>query len=457
MAVPSWARPAAPESGATSSPLDPSLIPSALPPPGSSERWPWLQRLRRQGDPDLAPWLEALERGELGAESDLLAVLAERLDAAGSERLLAWWLGGSTDPTLLPLIARARTPRCGALLRQAVLERSSLQSRVPLLPLLGHQRDPTDYALLARLSLEAGPLPLRLAALEALALGLSAWPLTPLRQHLLTLATDLQPQLAGQAVDLLARLPRGRWALLPLTGRRLDPAVEDRLRRRWGALAPSPLLLIVHGRSGGVIPGELLALAGELEERRGRPVRIQVLTGGTPPTPASFGTLAGSVGLTPWLSVVPLFLLPGSHVRVDVPAIAAVWRAHGPVRRLPFLGAWPIWQRALAAELAAMVQARGGSADSGPRAPLLLHHPLEDGLGARYLAHLQSVTQARFLPTPYTAADLQEIKLAIHPRALPLTLAANRLTESLPDQLGAPLLARPRFRRLLVRELEALP
>lgn len=98
MAVPSWARPAAPESGATSSPLDPSLIPSALPPPGSSERWPWLQRLRRQGDPDLAPWLEALERGELGAESDLLAVLAERLDAAGSERLLAWWLGGQPIP-----------------------------------------------------------------------------------------------------------------------------------------------------------------------------------------------------------------------------------------------------------------------------------------------------------------------------------------------------------------------
>jgi hypothetical protein len=446
--VPSWARPAPPESGATSSPLDPSLIPSALPPPGSSERWPWLQRLRRQDNPDLTLWLEALERGELGAESDLLAVLAERLDTTGSERLLAWWLGGSTDPTLLPLIARARTPRCGALLRQAVLERSSLQSRVPLLPLLGHQRDPTDYALLARLSLEAGPLPLRLAALEALALGLSAWPLAPLRQHLLTLATDLQPPLAAQAVDLLARLPRGRWALLPLTGRRLDPAVADRLRRRWGALAPSPLLLIVHGRAGGVIPKELLALAGELEQRRGGPVRIQALTGGTTPTPASFGALAGSVDLKPWLTVVPLFLLPGSHVRVDVPAIAAAWRAHGPVRRLPFLGAWPVWQRALAAELATMAQGTP---------PLLLHHPLEDGLGARYLAHLRSVTRARLLPTPYTAADLREIKLAIHPRALPLALAANRLTESLPEQFGAPLVARPRFRELLVRELEVLP
>ena len=201
---------------------------------------------------------------------------------------------------------------------------------------------------------------------------------------------------------------------------------------------PSPLLLIVHGRAAGVIPGELLALAADLEERRGRPVRIQALT-----AEASAPSRDAA-----WLTLVPLFLLPGNHVRVDVPGIADTWRAHGPVRRLPFLGAWPVWQRALAEELATL---------AGDTAPLLLHHPLADGLGARYLAHLQSVTGARLLPTPYTAADLREINLAIHPRALPLTLAANRLTDSLPAPLGVPLLARPRFRELLLRELEALP
>ena len=448
VAVPSCSVVVAPECVAISTPFDSLLIPAALPPPGSPERWPWLQRLRRQSDPDLQSWLLALELGHVGAESDLLAVLGDRFDASGSERVLAWWLSTAADPALLPLIARARTPRCAALLRQAVLERGQ-ECGVAMLPLLGHQRDPNDYPLLALLSLEPSPLPLRLAALEALALGLSAWPLEALRKHLLILATDLQPLLAGQAVDLLARLPRGRWAMLPLTSRPLDPAVQDRFQRRWGALPPSPLLLIVHGRSGGMIPGELLALADELEQRRGRPVRIQALTASPPVTPMPTGGMGKSQPwLSPWLTVVPLFLLPGTHVRGDVPAIAAAWRAHGPVRRLPFLGAWPVWQQALAAELAAMGQ--------GPP-PLLLHHPLEDGLGARYLAHLQSVTRARFLPTPYTAADLREIKLAIHPRALPLTLAANRLTESLPDQLGAPLLARPRFRRLLVRELEALP
>ena len=463
--MPSWARPAAPESGATSSPLDPSLIPSALPPPGSSERWPWLQRLRRQDDPDLASWLEALERGWLAAESDLLAVLAERLDGTGSERLLAWWVGGSTDPTLLSVIGRARTPRSAALVRQALAERTDPASRHPLLPLLGHQRDPTDFPLLARLSLEAGPLPLRLAALEGLALGLSAWPLPLLRQHLLSLAADLQPQLAGQAVDLLARLPRGRWALLPLTRRSLDPQVAERLRRRWAALAPSPLLLIVHGRAGGVIPEELQSLASDLEQLRGRPVRIQALTGSTPTTPASYESLAGEAAgsadpqswLIPWITVVPLFLLPGSHVRIDVPAIAAAWSAYGPVRRLPFLGAWPLWQQALAAELAAMVPAQGASSAPDVTVPLLLHHPLNDGLGSRYLAHLQSVTQARCLPTPYSASDLKEIKLANHSGVLPLALAANRLTESLPEQLGAPLAARPRFRELLLGQLGALP
>ncbi|MCT0231244.1 hypothetical protein KQ306_10330 [Synechococcus sp. CS-1324] len=442
---------------AAPSPLERLLVPAALPPPGSPERWPWLQRLRRQDNPDCGVWIEALERGQLEPAVDLLAVLAGRLDGAGSDRLLAWWLATVGDPDLLPLIGRVRTPRSAALLRQAVNERTAPEQRLPLLPLLGHQRDPIDYPLLARLSLEAGPLPLRRAALEGLALGLSAWPLAALRRQLLRLAGDLQPQLASQAVDLLARLPRGRWALFPLTRRPLDPLVGQRLRRRWAALPPSPLLLIVHGRAGGVIPGELQNLASELERLRGRPVRIQALTAQAPPSPASFGTPAGSADLQPWLTLVPLFLLPGSHVRIDVPAIATAWRAHGPVRRLPFLGAWPSWQRALAAELAAMVQVQDGSADSGPGAPLLLHHPLEDGPGARYLVHLQSVTQARCLPTPYTAADLQEIKLAIHPGALPLALAANRLTESLPEQLGMPLVERPRFRQLLVRELEALP
>ncbi len=440
------------------------LLPSCLPPSGSGERWAWLQRLRRTASLDPEPWLQALEAGRLEPATDLLAVLVERLDGAGSERLLRWWL---TDPVsdaaaspqqrlqLLDLIGRRRDPRCAALLRQAVSASGgkAAASSPPgaLLPLLGHQRDPADFALLRRLAQDPGAATLRRRALEGLAVGLSAWPLPPLRQLLTQLAEDLDPLLAGQAVDLLARLPGARQLLWRLAGRRVDPAVAERLQRRLRAVPARSLLLLAHGRSGGLIPAELRLLAQELEQRRGAPVRLQVLTNAElPPVPEL--RRAGSAAAPQPLTLVPLFLLPGSHVRHDLPAIAADWRRSGPVQRLPFLGAWPAWQRALGDELAALVAA---SDDDGPA--WLLHHPVDGSLARRYLAHLEAVTTAACRATPYSAADLEDLKLANLGAALPLALAANRLTESLPAPFGAPLLQRPRFHRLLLEQLEALP
>jgi hypothetical protein len=127
------------------------------------------------------------------------------------------------------------------------------------------------------------------------------------------------------------------------------------------------------------------------------------------------------------------------------------------VRRLPFLGAWPPWQRALAdevAEAAARAKAAGMAIDAKPR---LLHHPLEGPLAARFLAHLQAITQAECHATPYSSANPEESILAISGAVLPLALAANRLTESLGERLGAPLLARARCRRVVLQQLEALP
>jgi hypothetical protein len=135
--------------------------------------------------------------------------------------------------------------------------------------------------------------------------------------------------------------------------------------------------------------------------------------------------------------------------------IAAAWRQRGPLRRLPFLGAWPSWQGALADELAALAQ-QAASHGLGA-APLLLHHPLEAGVADRYLAHLEHRCAATCQAAPYTATDLEELALAIRGAALPLALAANRLTESLPAALGAPLLQRRRFRALLLDQLGALP
>ncbi len=215
----------------------------------------------------------------------------------------------------------------------------------------------------------------------------------------------------------------------------------------------SPLLLVVHGRAGGVIPAELQVLARELEAGRGAPVALEALTACAPPE-APRGSAAAP------LALVPLFLLPGSHVRRDVPRIAERCRRGGPVRRLPFLGAWPAWQRALAAELAELPATVAAVAAGGPAAtagPWLLHHPLEGPLGAAFLAHLEAVTGARCRATPYSAPNPEDAPLPLPGPALPLALAANRLTDALPPSLARPLLQRSRFRAVVLQALMALP
>ena len=203
----------------------------------------------------------------------------------------------------------------------------------------------------------------------------------------------------------------------------------------------TPLVLVVHGRAGGGIPIELQTLAADLEERRQAPVLVQALTTSQPPPPDTLGSSLRTV--------VPLMLLPGAHVRWDLPRIANHWRCGGPIRRVPFVGAWPAWQRALAAEL--------GQAGYS----LVLHHPIQGRLAQRYLHHLAAVTRSTLLSASYSdfngANDLA-VRLRDHQGPiLALALAANRLTDSLGPLLGPPLLQRPRFRQVVMDHLEALP
>jgi hypothetical protein len=214
----------------------------------------------------------------------------------------------------------------------------------------------------------------------------------------------------------------------------------------------TPLLLVVHGRAGGIIPAELQTLAAELAQRRGAPVLLQALTAQCPadlPQPL-LGVDARLITL------VPLMLLPGGHVRQDIPAIARHWAALSGVaaiRRVPFVGAWPTWQQALAIEVEQLQTLAG----PGTPSPELLHHPLEGVLAGRYLDHLARVSGARLRATPYSADQLAELQLDLTAPALPLALAANRLTDQLADRVGPPLLQRERFRRVLLQQLEGLP
>ncbi|MEB3243175.1 MAG: CbiX/SirB N-terminal domain-containing protein [Cyanobacteriota bacterium] len=428
------------------SPGSPEDVVAQLPELGSGERWPWLQRLRGQRDLLLDPWLRAVETGRLTPQADLLAVLAPHLDGSAMARLLRWWLvSAPRDPALPAQLVPHRDPEALAALRQAcAASLNDGEALVALLPLLGHQRDPADFPLLRRLAVEPGPLRLRQAALEGLCRGLAAWPLSPLRATLSRLAGDLHPPVAAAAVDALARLPWARPALRALGRQALEPTVADRLARRLRRLPPAPLLLLAHGRAGGAVPPELEALAEELRQRRGSPVRLETLTAATPSPPQA-------PSLEPTTLLVPLFLLPGTHVRKDVPARCRHGRQDGPMRMLPFLGAWPAWQEGLADELRRLAGRAEGAT------PLLVHHPVDGPLPQRYLAHLATSCGARCLAFPPPAAPLEEPPPLHQEAALPLALAASRLTDAHPAWLGSPLLARPRLRELLLQLLEDLP
>lgn len=473
-----------------------------LAPPGSQERWWRLQGLRR-GNIAPEPLLKALEAGGQSADEDLLAALIGVLDREGVERLLAAvtapaerpllaagrrelpllagqepvrqaWLApllerhsavsrqdpGRADPWL-ELLGPFRHPEVAARLRQALMRQltAAAPEATPgvetLAPLLGLQRQAQDGELLLNLALRPGRLARRRAALEGLALGLSAWPIGPLSAGLVRLSADLDPQLAASAVDLLARLPQGRQALRRAGRQALDPTVRQRWRRR---LPAAPLLLLVHGRQGGRIPPELLALAAELERRRGGPVLLQALTQVEAPQPdKAFWAAAQRAG---GLTLVPLLLLPGGHVRRDLPALARAWRerarAEGGLElwRQPFLGAWPAWQAQLRGQLQAL---------AGNRALLWLHHPVEGELASRYLAHLSEVlghpglAAHREAGLPGPAAPGESALL------VPWSLAANRLSEALmgcerhPEQeLLPPLLQVESLRQALLELLSDL-
>jgi sirohydrochlorin ferrochelatase len=423
--------------------------PGALPAPGHADRWAWLLALRRQKPLVLEPWLRAIEVGQLAPESDLLAVLADQLDADAAVRLLRfWWQSPERMPFLPNLVGRVRDGAVAELLGAALTNggegRLDAACQAILLPLLGHQRRASDFPLLQRLALQPGPRQVRQSAVEGLTLGLSAWPLPALRRTLVSLANDLDPLLAGAAVDGLARLPNARSPLVLLGRSCLEASVAERLQRRLRALPASTLLLLVHGRADGFIPPVFRSLAAELEQRRGAPVRLRALTDPSTLPPELLGDP---------LTLIPLFLLPGGHVRHDVPAIATALRLQGPVRVLPFLGSWPSWQRALAFELAQ------GAADRARRR--LLHHPIAGPLAVRYLAHLERVTGAACIETPEAYGDLVALAGDQRGELMPLALGPSRLSEGLAPLLGeaaaAPLLARPSLRQRLLQALEVLP
>ena len=193
--------------------------------------------------------------------------------------------------------------------------------------------------------------------------------------------------------------------------------------------------LVVHGRSGGVVPESLVELRRSLQQRRQSPVQLEVLTAGSPPACPEQAS---------WL--VPLLLWPGSHACADVPEIALRMQREGAeVTALPFVGAWQCWWSLVAEALEPYAVQ-----DS-----VLVHHPLSSEEADRFLLQL-----SERMGLPLLSFDHWSDYQQSHPEARPLmlALAPNRMTEALSEAGSVPpLLDHPLIRQGLIDLLAALP
>ena len=71
--------------------------------------------------------------------------------------------------------------------------------------------------------------------------------------------------------------------------------------------------MVVHGRSGGLVPECLSSLIDDLQTKRSAPVQLQALTAEECPYLPDRPIL-----------LLPLLLWPGSHARHDLPAIREI-------------------------------------------------------------------------------------------------------------------------------------
>lgn len=209
------------------------------------------------------------------------------------------------------------------------------------------------------------------------------------------------------------------------------------LRKRGELSGATALRLVIHGRSGGLVPPCLQQIVVAVAERRAAPVELEVLTA-EHPSPVQCGSQ--------WL--VPLLLLPGSHACSDVPLIRNRLKAEGVlVKSLPFLGAWDCWWVLMSRWIEDVAAKHPSLA--------LVHHPLRPGISDRFLASIQ-----RRFDLPVVPFDAWDQFANDHPNVvpLPLSLAPNRMSEALRQAGGLPsLLEDPQLRQGLIHCLALLP
>tara|TARA_Y100001968_G_scaffold303118_1_gene316996 strand:- start:200 stop:1012 length:813 start_codon:yes stop_codon:yes gene_type:complete len=132
------------------------------------------------------------------------------------------------------------------------------------------------------------------------------------------------------------------------------------------------LHLLVHGSRGGEIHSSLISLVDQLKRYKNRSVSIEALTQDNPPQ-IDIGTKS--------MVLVPLFLLPGSHVCTDVPKIFDRFKEDGQkIKLFPFLGSFEPWLLLIGNWII-----NQNSIDK----PALIHHPVSSETSSVFLKSLE--------------------------------------------------------------------
>ena len=182
------------------------------------------------------------------------------------------------------------------------------------------------------------------------------------------------------------------------------------IQNRDNTKPPRDLRLIIHGSSGGVVHPLFNYLVEQVKNFRGSSVELEILTD---------ERVQESNSSSIWL--IPLLLLPGKHVKDDIPRIYNRLKSKGiEINLLPFLGSWPEWLPILKKLI---------DIESNYGKPILLHHPLTGNNGSIYLNYLNKKLNIPIVDWAQWHQHKKELDEIFSP--IPYSLAPNKNTKSL--------------------------
>ena len=196
------------------------------------------------------------------------------------------------------------------------------------------------------------------------------------------------------------------------------------------------LHLLVHGSKGGEIHSSLISAVDQLKKYQNRSVSIEALTQEVPPQV--------EIGKKSML-LVPLFLLPGTHVCTDVPKIFKRFQDDGKnIKLFPFLGSFYPWLSLIGDWII-----NQSSFDK----PALIHHPLSSQTSCAFLKSLENIldiplyswskwnkeifyVQKDYFPIPYFLTPNKNVEIDSKGKQLKSLLEIETIHRGLVNILG---------------------